>query len=319
VTVHELPASPETVRVGIIDQAFEPVLEIDDGDEVVFEIWGAWQNSVQPGMMFEDIVALKRKFAGKGPHTMTGPVAMRGAQPGMTLKVEVLELVPGRYGHNLILPTAQARGLLADEFPKGKIQHFVLDPVSMTTEFCPGITLPLHPFLGIMGVAPSQPGTHVSSQPGNFGGNIDCPELVAGTVLYLPIWVEGARFYAGDAHAMQGCGEVAQTALETSMSKAHLRFSLLSDLHLIRPRAQTARHFITLGFDADLREAARQATHDMVVLLVTQFGLTRTQAYALCSLQMDLLITQAVNGVNGVHARLARTIFEPGNVDAHLD
>jgi len=310
VTVHKLAACEQTVHVGIIDQAFEPVLTIDHGDEVVLETWGAWQNGVQPGMDFADILALKRKFEGKGPHTMTGPIAIRGAQPGMALKIDVLELVPGEYGHNLILPTGQTRGLLADEFSEGKIHHFLLDAERMTTEFCPGLTLTLRPFLGIMGVAPAQSGPHLSSRPGNFGGNIDCPDLVAGTTLTLPIWVEGARFYAGDAHAMQGCGEVTQTALETSMSKAHLKFSLLPDVSLARPRAETTQHFITLGFDTDLREAARQATHDMVALITEKSNLSRTQAYTLCSLQMDLLVTQAVNGVNGVHARLARTVLE---------
>ncbi len=309
-TTHLLPAADDTVRVGIIDQAFEPVLGIDSGDEVVFGIWGSWKDGVKPGMRFEDIRALKQAYQGKGPHTITGPVSVRGAKPGMALKVDVLELVPCRHGYNLILPGAQTRGLLADEFPEGEIRHFELDPERMTTEFCPGLTLPLRPFLGIMGVAPAQAGAHLTSYPGNFGGNIDCPELVEGSTMYLPVWVDGARFYAGDAHAMQGCGEVTQTALEPAMTRARLRISLAPELRLERPRAETARHVITLGFDPDLREAARQATHDMVDLIVSRSRLSRSQAYTLCSLKVDLMVTQAVNGVNGVHARLDKAVLE---------
>lgn len=308
--IHTLAASDDTVRVGIIDQAFEPVLDIDSGDEVVFGIWGSWKDGVRPGMAFEDIHVLKQSYAGKGPHTITGPVAVRGARPGMALKVDVLELVPCRHGYNLILPGGQTRGLLADEFPEGEIRHFELDPERMTTEFCPGVTLPLRPFLGIMGVAPAKAGPHLTSHPGDFGGNIDCPELVVGSTLYLPVWVDGARFYAGDAHAMQGCGEVTQTALETAMTRARLRISLVPDLCLARPRAETVQHVITLGFDADLREAARQATHDMVDLIVAHSRLSRSQAYTLCSLRMDLMVTQAVNGINGVHAKLDRAVLD---------
>lgn len=317
-TQHFLPASADTVRVGVIDQSFEPVLEIDDGDEVVFEIWGSWGDAVKPGMSFADIRTLRQAHTGKGPHTITGPVAVRGARPGMALKVDVLELLPCDHGYNLILPGDQTRGLLADEFPDGEIRHFALDPARMTTEFCPGLTLPLRPFLGIMGVAPAEAGPHISSRPGPFGGNIDCPDLVVGSTLYLPVWVDGARFYAGDAHAMQGCGEVTQTALETAMPRARLRIGVEPSLNIVRPRITTAEHFVTLGFDPDLREAARQATHDMVELISNDFGLSRSQAYSLCSLKVDLMITQAVNGNNGVHARLPREVFErwPGKPEA---
>jgi acetamidase/formamidase len=308
-STHFLPASHDTVRVGLIDRAFAPVLEIDDGDELVVETWGMWGDAIKPGATFAQAMEQRRAHAGRGPHSLTGPVAVRGARAGMSLRVDVLELQLGPHGFNMILPRGQTRGLLADEFEHGEIRHFALDRRTMTTELVPGITLPLRPFLGIMGVAPAGPEPHISSVPGPFGGNIDCPDLVAGSTLFLPVWVDQALFYAGDAHAMQGCGEVNQTALETTMERARLRLSLVPDLRLERPRAQTREHLITMGFDRDLREAARQAVHDMVHLLATEHGLSRSDAYVLCSLQADLMITQVVNGDSGVHARLPRSLL----------
>ncbi len=143
----------------------------------------------------------------------------------------------------------------------------------------------------------------------DHGFNVLLPrgvELVVGTSLFLPVWVDGARFYAGDAHAVQGCGEINQTALETAFEAARLRLTLLDGPALQRPRIETATHLITMGFDPDLREAARQATRDMVDLLVATHGMDGEDAYVLCSLQLDLVITQVVNGNCGVHARLAR-------------
>ncbi len=227
----------------------------------------------------------------------------------MLLQVDILELEPGPTGFNLLSTGARSRGLLADEFTQGQLRHFALDAARMRTEFLPGLEIPLSPFLGIMGVAPRDAGPHPSPVPGDFGGNIDCPELVAGTTLFLPVWREGALFYAGDAHAVQGCGEVDQTALETSMKRARLRLGLLHERRLERPHAITREHLVTMGFHEDLREAAKQAVSDMVRWLARDHCLTREDAYVLCSLQADLMVTQAVNGNNGVHARMARSLL----------
>lgn len=312
-TIHSLPASADTVRVGLIDSRFPAVLEIDDGDELALQTWGMWGHAVKPGDSIESLLEIRKQHAGRGPHSLTGPVAVRGAKPGMCLKVEILELQLSDFGYNLLLPKGQTRGLLADAFDEGQVRYFKLDTRHMTTELLPGLTLPLRPFLGIMGVAPDDQESHISSIPGPFGGNIDCPDLTTGSTLYLPVFAEGALFYAGDAHAMQGCGEVNQTALETSMEKAHLRLSLLPELKLKRPRAETREHWITMGFDPDLRVAARQAVEDMVELIAAKMGLTAAEAYVLCSLQVDLMITQVVNGNNGVHARLPKALVAQRN------
>ena len=259
-----------------------------------------------PATSFNDVLTLRERWRGHGPHSITGPVEIHGARPGMVLRVDVLEYRLRNHGFNVLLPRGVGRGLLADDFDGGQIRHFHLDTESMTTTLNGGVTIPLRPFLGIMGVAPVQPGPHISSVPGNFGGNIDCPELVVGSSLFLPVWVDGARFYAGDAHAAQGCGEVNQTALESAMEAARLRLTLMDGPPIKRPRIETPTHLITMGLDQDLREAARQATRDMIDLLVHEYGLDEQDAYVLCSLQADLSITQLVNGTSGVHARLER-------------
>jgi len=158
-------------------------------------------------------------------------------------------------------------------------------------------------------VAPADAGPHNSVVPGIFGGNIDCPDLAVGTTLYLPVLVKGARFYVGDSHAAQGCGEVNQTAIETSMPEARLRLSVVDAPRLQRPRAETADHLITFGIDQDLRTAATQAIADMVALLEAERGLTAAQAYTLCSIAVDLAVTQVVNHAQGVHARLPKKVF----------
>ncbi|MGA0571900.1 acetamidase/formamidase family protein [Variovorax sp. VNK109] len=303
-TIHHLKATDETVRVGVIDSAFPAVLGIESGDEIVFDTWQLWGDAVTPASDFDHIRQLRDSYKGKGPHSMTGPFHINGARPGMALRVDILELRLRDHGFNVLLPRGIGRGLLKDEIDGGEIRHFRLDRETMTTQLGEKATVHLRPFLGIMGVAPAKPGPHISSVPGEFGGNMDCTELVAGTSLLLPVWVDGALFYAGDAHAAQGHGELNQTAIESAFEHVRLRITLLPGIALARPRILTSTHVITMGFHEDLYEAARQATRDMVDLLADEHGLTRQEAYVLCSLQADLIITQIVNGNNGVHAKL---------------
>lgn len=307
--VHSLPATDGSVRVGVIDRDHEPVLSIDSGDEVVFETLGLWGGEVNRDTAIEDVLALRKRYAGRGPHSITGPVEVGGAQPGKILRVDVLDLQVADHGVNLSPPGNLSRGLLAERFPDGYIQHFELDSRSMTTRLTDDIRVELRPFLGIMGVAPADSGPHNSVVPGAFGGNIDCPDLVAGATLFLPIFADGARFYVGDGHAAQGYGEVNQTAIETAMKAARLRLTVVDGSPLEYPRAETADHLITFGIDEDLRTAAKQAVSDMVALLRAERGLTAEQAYTLCSIAADLVVTQVVNHAQGVHARLPKKLF----------
>ena len=306
---HRLEAAPDTVRVGLIDRSYPPLLTVESGDEVELSTWGLWAGEVPFDASFEDVMVVRGRYAGRGPHSMTGPIAVRGARPGQSLRVDVLQLDVGATGMNIMTPGAQSRGLLADEFPQGSVRHFRLDRDTMTADFGAGITVPLRPFLGIMGVAPPKEGPHISSVPGPFGGNIDCADLVEGSTLYLPIWADGALFYAGDAHATQGHGEVNGTAMETSMERARLRLSVVPELRLAAPRAETREHWITMDFDPDLKTAARRALAAMVELLSASRSLERHEAYRLCSLAADLIVTQVVNGHQGIHVRVAKSLF----------
>jgi acetamidase/formamidase len=154
---------------------------------------------------------------------------------------------------------------------------------------------------------PDEPGTHATAPPRPCGGNIDCKELVAGTTLFLPIEVDGALVSAGDGHAAQGDGEVSQLAIEAPVERARLTFTVRDDLPLTTPAAWTPEAWLTFGFDEDLDEAAALAIGAMLELMGREHGLERREALALASVVVDLRITQMVNGVRGVHARLAHT------------
>jgi len=314
-TTHFLKACPSTVQNGIIDPKAKPVHRVASGDTVIFDTWAMWDNAGTASLVLEQAMALRERFRGegRGPHSLTGPIAVDSARPGDVLKVEIVNLAIADHGINVIFPGGRSRGLLGDLFQEAELRHFQLDRRTMTTRFGPGITIPLRPFLGIMGVLPL-PGEppRSSAIPGFFGGNIDCADLVAGSTLYLPVFIEGAGFYAGDAHAAQGAGEVVQTALETAMTAAELRLTVQKGRPIVRPWAETPDHFITMGLHEDLREAARQAVIDMIELMVATRDMSKSDAYSLCSLQADLLVTQLVNGVNGIHARMPKAIFDSG-------
>lgn len=308
--IHRLAAGPDTVRVGLIDRSFPPVLTIDPGDEVHLSTLSLWAGEVAFDASFDEVMRVRERYAGRGPHSLTGPIAVRGASPGQVLRVDILQLEVGAFGMNLMLHGAKSRGLLADDFPQGSVRFFRLDRSRMTTEFGNGIHVPLRPFLGILGVAPRDEGPRSSTLPGPFGGNIDCADLVAGTTLYLPIQVEGALFYTGDAHAVQGHGEVNGTALETSMELARLRLSVEPGPPIQAPRAETSTHWITMDFDRDLRTAARRALSAMVDHLIRIARLAPDDAYRLCSLAADLVVTQVVNGNQGIHVRMPKNLFD---------
>ncbi len=305
--LHRLAAGEDTVRIGVIDAANPPVLIVDSGDEVIMETWSHWGGRVEPGMGLEDVLAL-RADAAMGPHSITGPIDVAAAEPGDVLQVEVLALRPGPWGFNLALPAPFGRGVLAERFPDGSLRHLRLDRDTMTTELLPGLTIPLEPFLGIMGVAPPDDGPHSSVPPGPFGGNLDLRDLQVGSSLFLPVFRRGAGFYAGDAHAAQGDGEVNQTAIETSMERARLRFAVHRAATfgplLELPWVENDSHLVALGLDEDLDLAVRQAVEALVRQLTARFSIEPDDAYALASLAADVEVTQAVNRVKGAHARL---------------
>ena len=312
---HELKLLPENVHWGYYDATVKPVLRVDSGDTIRVETMVArgLQRLRAAGVPEEEIPnALKVventvKDRGPGAHPMTGPIWIEGAEPGDVLEVKILEfefLHP--YGVSGFIPGS---GTLPDDFPYTAFKLVRFNARAGTAEFVPGITLKLAPFFGSIGVAPNPLVGRISSgPPGSHTGNLDNKELVAGSTLYMPVHVPGALLSMGDGHAMQGDGEVTLTALETSL-RGTVQVTVRKGKRLNWPRAETPAHYIAMGLHTDLDEAARLATREMVDFLVAEKKMNRDDAYVLCSLAMDLHVTQLVDGTKGVHAMIAKSIF----------
>ena len=244
---------------------------------------------------------------GPGGHILTGPVYIEGAEPGDTLEIHIKRI-------SLAIPYAYngfryGAGLLTDDFAYARTKIIPLDREHMTAQFAPGVTIPLHPFFGSMGVAPPPAfGRYDSTPPTINGGNMDNKELVEGTTLYLPVWTPGALFEIGDGHAGQGNGEVDVTAMETSLV-GELEFIVRKDLKIDNPRAEMPTHYISMGFDDDLSIAAHKAVREMVDFLVTEKHMSRDDAYMLTSVAGDVDITELVDRNKGVHVMLPKAIF----------
>jgi acetamidase/formamidase len=307
---HELQSTPQTVHWGYYDATLPPVLHVRSGDEVtVYTVSGqpdhlpADRRRVPPDL----VEILARVTPGPGPHIMTGPIAVEGAEPGDVLQVDILDIALRQdWARNLLAPL---KGALPEDFKETWKVIIDLDLDQKVARFLPGITVPLRPFFGNMGVAPApRLGRLTSLIPYEHGGNLDNKELVAGTTLYLPVWVKGANFSVGDGHGGQGDGEADVTALETALTGT-FRLTPRKDLTLRIPHAETPTHYLTTGYDPDLDEAVKMALREMIAHLVRTRGLTREHAYALCSIAVDLRITQLVNGYKGSHAMLPKAIF----------
>jgi acetamidase/formamidase len=306
-----LKATPETCAWGYFDASLAPVLTVDSGAKVVIETVSGGPVDL-PGDGFHvppellDIHARSERML--PGHIVTGPVAIAGAKPGHVLEVRILDIALRQdWGYNFIRPLA---GTLPYDFETERRVTIPLDAKAMTARMPWGLHLPLAPFFGVMGVAPPPNWGRISSiQPRAHGGNLDNKELVAGTTLYLPVFNDGALFSCGDGHGAQGDGEVCITAIETAL-RGEFQFILRDDLALTYPQAETPTHYITMGMDPDLDRCAEMALRDMIVLLNTRFGLSREDAYMLCSLAGDLRITQTVNGCKGVHMMMAKALVQ---------
>lgn len=308
-THHDIPAVPESMIWGTLDAATKPVIEIDSGDTVSMACVPAGGTASLPGdrslvpELYRD--ALKTLAQGPGAHFVTGPVFVRGATRGDTLQVDILEATPNMdWGFVSIMPLL---GTLPDEFTDYETIHPRIDRARGTCTLPWGTELPLDPFFGVIGTAPPPEwGACSTNVPRAFGGNMDNKELKPGTTLYLPVFAEGALFYAGDGHGVQGDGEVCITALETGLN-GRFRLTVRKDLHLLLPFAETATHLISIGLDEDLDDAAKQAVREMVREICVRTNLNRNQAYMLCSLIGDLRVTQTVDGNKGVHMMMAKS------------
>jgi acetamidase/formamidase len=319
--VHRVDSNSTTVRLGVFDTTLSNFLDIDSGDTISYvNTWSHWLNQLQPGVPIETLASLRLANPGRGPHSIIGPIGVRGAEPGDVLEIRYKRIRPFNWAANFNNPGALNTGALPDMFPDGQVKYFQLDLRNMTTSFNRDISLPLSPFQGTLGLAPpadfvapappfSPPGVFSSVPPGPHGGNIDLRELQAKSRLFIPVWQPGAKIYTGDSHALQGDGEVNLTALETRMLELRIQVVLHKHVNLTLPIAETASHWIVLGFDPDLARAFRSSLVSAIDFLHLRAGLTRLDAYSLCSIAASFRITQVVDSNKGVHAMIPKSIF----------
>lgn len=309
---HRLDAAPETVHWGFFDATLKPLLTVESGETVTISTVSGMASQMPPApfVIPKALPAIHANSQQKLPgHICTGPVAVKGAKKGQVLEVRIKDIeLHCDWGYNMIRPLS---GALPDDFHTPTLIHIPLDKQKNTARLPWGLELPLAPFFGVMAVAPPPAWGMISTlPPRRNGGNLDNKELVAGTTLYLPIHVDGALFSVGDGHGAQGDGEVCITAIETGLIgtfELHVR----PDMSLEWPLAETATHMITMAFDPDLDDCVVIALRQMIDLIVKRAGITREQAYTLCSLAADLRVTQVVNGNKGIHVMLDKKYMLP--------
>jgi len=307
-----LPADKDTVQWGWLDPNEKPKLVVNSGDTVSIETLRHSLDEIKSGVPMDEIVKLRLANPGGGPHSVTGPVYVNGAEPGDTLEIRIMKIVIKDEGFNFNLPGKQfpTIGLLAAEFPEGHVQYFKLDSKTMTTEFKPGIILPLRPFPGTIAVGPdpNEPkekagppihdakGRTSTLRPWKNGSNMDVNELQVGSILYFPVFEKGALIWTGDSHCLQGDGEANLTALECSYKEIEIQPIVRKDLHIEWPRAETSANWVFMGFDEDLNEAMKIAVRETVNFLAAQktVPMSREEAYALTPSRVDGVANQSV-------------------------
>ncbi len=343
---YRVPATAETVTLGLFTLNHPPALKVQSGDTVSIETW----NSCLHTMVFNKTTpADVAKFYAandiqkrRGMHSLTGPIYIDGAEPGDVLEIRILDIKLNDFGYNFLSPT---QGILS-EFTKPRIKYFKFNKQNNTTEFTKGVCLQLKPFPGIVAVAPPLdwphewpvnieppaaqpvPGEFNSVPPGPFGGNLDQPELQAGSILFLPVFQKGALVWTGDSHAMQSNGEIDITALETSYEGITLQFIVRKDLKaegvfdktkrkngsaFSWPIIENATHWMIVGLNVDLFEAMKLASRNAIDFLVRTQGFSPEESYQFLSMVGDFEIAEAVNVIKNVTVHIPKKPFSgPG-------
>jgi len=355
-----VPSTLSTIKWGYLPNAADaPVLRVPSGATVVFDTLSHeglledqgrdvlkyfGSKGVPATMVLQDAMTITRSslphdFSKDGPHIVTGPVAIEGAQPGDVLKVEILAVTPRvPYG---VISNRHGKGALPGEMPEGPApeadasaaQPEKYHNVSVFTPIRKDkqgrwmgvlknmqgeeVTFPTAPFMGVMGVAAATEQPVHSVPPGVYGGNMDVKDLGVGTVVYMPVFVEGANFYTGDPHMVQANGEVALTALEHSM-RATFRFTLLkkgdsripsASGSLEKPFGETKDYWIAIGLNPDLDEAMKDAVREALRFLTEKLGMERAVAFAYLSAATDFNVSQVVDRTKGIHALIRKRDF----------
>ena len=322
-----LPATPENVQWGWYDLSEKARLTVHSGDTVSIETISHSLGQIKPGADMDEIVKLRKENDGGGPHSITGPIYVTEAEPGDTLEVRILKIVPKPDAFNFNLPGKEfpTVGLLASEFPEGWVRYFKLDLIKMQTEFKPGIMIDVKPFPGTfaVGVDPDEPpakagppirdakGRTSTLRPWKNGSNMDLNELQAGSTLYLPVFLKGGLIWTGDSHCRQGNGEVNLTALECAYKEIEIQPIVHKHLKTDWPWAETKTDWIFMGYDEDLTQAMKIAVEQTIHWLASQqiVPMSREEAYALTSMVGDCRVTQVVDIRKGVHCMIPKRIF----------
>lgn len=336
-TLHTLKATPQNVHWGYFDPSIAPVLRIKSGDLIEAEAITHHAGDDPELMMDPTIEKIFRDIPeddrSPGVHIMTGPIFVEDAKPGDMLEVRYFRMTPRcNYGSNL----AANWGHLYQEFDETeRVTIYKLDPNYQyaTAHYaydveetyikpgritnCPhcdrqetlkGVRVPVRPHLGTAGVAPDVHGRVSTIPPGTHGGNIDNWRIGAGATMYYPVAVDGGLFSIGDPHVSQGDGEISGTAIEASLDVL-FQIILRKDFTFPTPLLETPDYWIVHGFDEDLNQAMRNTANDMLGLLTDHVGLSRNDGYSLMSVAGDFGVTQVVDGTQGIHAKMPRTMF----------
>ncbi|MFC7068633.1 acetamidase/formamidase family protein [Halobaculum lipolyticum] len=291
------------------DRGHDPALTVEPGSVVRFDCRDAYDGQVSPPATVEKLRAVE-----SDGHPMTGPVAVAGAEPGDTLRVDLLAFEHEGWGVTAVPPGEREGGLLPEEFPEPHVREWDLDatrdgrPVAtFVDDDAPDVAVPIHPFPGNLGVAPGADGSHSTMPPRAVGGNMDVKHLTAGSTLYLPVEAPGGLFSIGDCHAAQGDGEVCITGIEAPMSVT-ARLDVVRDRPVAGPEFATdgpftptgrdERMYATTGIAPDLMDATKAAVSNVITHLHERRGFSREDAYVLCSAAVDLKISEVVDAPN---------------------
>ncbi|WP_147805303.1 acetamidase/formamidase family protein [Alkalicoccus halolimnae] len=305
-TVHTIPLQSKNLR-GSFSGSYAPVISVRSGDTLQITTpdiqWGYSKNK---GAAYETYTPAEEEAEPK--HPVIGPIYIEGAEPGMTVEIHLERITPGWYGRNwgggaanwqndAMQLSGSTPAQLDWVLDREKKEAAAVISGKMTT-------IPIRPFLGVIGLQPRGHDVYPTPPPYYTGGNIDCKELVENTRLYLPVEADGAGLYVGDGHAAQGDGEVSGTAIECPMDEVKLTVTLHKEMDITQPYAETPDSLITFGFDTDLNIAAANALRDLVRRTASLYEIKQEEAAALASAAADLRISQVVNGVKGVHGIL---------------
>ena len=299
-----LPATPQTTQWGVYDNTVAPVLRIDPGDTVAIQTLPAGGGQVAPGITEGQIEKINTAVKNRGPHTVTGPIYVNGAEPGDLLAIRINRIQLAPYATN---NTAKGKGLFPDEFPE-QVTSYYLDTAKMQMRFAPNVVVPLEPFPGVLAVGRSDTsgpwctdGKCSTEQPGPYGGNMDLPEMQTGSTTFLPVQVRGGLIWTGDSHAKQGNGEIDLDALETWFPELNITVDLIKNQRRDWPTVETPRAWVAVGYDLDLDKALDINKAEAVKLIMDKQRLSEADAAGVLDRTWDCRISEVVDEVLGTY------------------